>query len=84
MRWALVSHVCMLICLVGLWHAADLGTVFLIGVVAVTLLLAYEHWLVRPDNLMRVNLAFFHVNAVISVGLLVIAWLDVWISSRGG
>ena len=33
------------------------------------MLLAYEHWLVRPDDLTRVNVAFFHVNAVVSIGL---------------
>ena len=36
------------------------------------LLLAYEHWLVRPDDLSRVNQAFFQVNGVISVGLFVV------------
>ena len=30
-------------------------------------LLAYEHWLVRPDDLSRVNKAFFQVNAVVSI-----------------
>ena len=36
----------------------------------IALLLAYEHWLVRPDDLTRVNKAFFQVNGVISLGLL--------------
>jgi 4-hydroxybenzoate polyprenyltransferase len=40
------------------------------------LLLAYEHWLVRPDDLTRVNVAFFNVNAVISLGLLVLGAID--------
>jgi hypothetical protein len=31
-----------------------------------------------------VNIAFFHVNAIISVGLLLVGWLDVWIAGRGG
>lgn len=53
-----------------------LGGVFLCGVAAVALLLVYEHWLVRPDDLSRVNTAFFHVNAVISLGLLVVGTLD--------
>jgi 4-hydroxybenzoate polyprenyltransferase len=43
----------------------------------VALLLIYEHWLVRPDDLTRVQVAFFHVNAVVSVGLLVIVAVDV-------
>jgi 4-hydroxybenzoate polyprenyltransferase len=50
----------------------------LAGVVIVALLLAYEHWLVRPDDLARVNVAFFHVNAVISIGLFVVGLADLW------
>jgi len=38
----------------------------------VAMLLAYEHWIVRPDDLSRVNRAFFQVNAVVSVGLFVL------------
>ena len=41
------------------------------------LLLVYEHWLVRPDDLTRVNRAFFHVNAVVSIGLLCAGVVDV-------
>ncbi|MEM8864259.1 MAG: UbiA-like polyprenyltransferase [Planctomycetota bacterium] len=52
------------------------GVIYWIGVGAVALLLAYEHWLVRPDDLDRVNLAFFNVNAVISLGLLAVGTLD--------
>ena len=38
-------------------------------VAAVAALLVYEHVLVRPDDLSRVNAAFFNVNAIISIGL---------------
>jgi 4-hydroxybenzoate polyprenyltransferase len=48
------------------------------GVSAMTILLLYEHSLVRPDDLTRVNRAFFHVNAVVSVGLLVAGGLDLY------
>ena len=34
---------------------------------AVTALLAYEHWLVRPGDLSKVNAAFFSVNGSISL-----------------
>jgi 4-hydroxybenzoate polyprenyltransferase len=70
----------MLTCLAGLWWTAELGWVFLVGIAVVAVLLAYEHSLVRPDDLARVNLAFFHVNAVISVGLLVVALADIWLA----
>lgn len=46
------------------------------GVAAVAVLLAYEHALVRPDDLARVNTAFFNVNAVISLGLLAVGTVD--------
>jgi len=39
------------------------------AVVAVAVLLLYEHSIVRPDDLRRVNRAFFHVNAIVSVTL---------------
>lgn len=55
----------------------EFGWIFGIGVAAIAVLLVYEHWLVRPDDLTRVNQAFFHVNAVISLGLLAVGSLDV-------
>jgi 4-hydroxybenzoate polyprenyltransferase len=79
LKIALVSHVLAVAALGGLWYVADLGLVFLIGIVGVTALLAYEHWLVKPDDLTRVNIAFFNVNAMISVGLFVFGWADVWL-----
>lgn len=56
-----------------------LGTIYLVGIVAVAILLAYEHWLVRPDDLTRVNVAFFNVNAIISIGLFVVGALDLYL-----
>jgi 4-hydroxybenzoate polyprenyltransferase len=78
LRTALVCHGAMLAALVGLYTLASppLGVVYLIGIGGVALLLAYEHWLVRPDDLSRVNQAFFHVNGVISVGLFLLVLLQ--------
>ena len=80
LRIASLSHLLTVACLLGLWSTAHLGALFLVSVIAVALLLAYEHWLVRPDDLTRVNVAFFHVNAIISLGLFVVGLLDVWIA----
>ncbi|MEM6654401.1 MAG: UbiA-like polyprenyltransferase [Planctomycetota bacterium] len=52
------------------------GAVFWLAVAAVAGLLVYEHRLVRPDDLDRVNVAFFNVNAVISIGLLAVGAVD--------
>ena len=52
------------------------GRIYLSGIAAIAMLLFYEHRIVRPDDLTRVNQAFFYVNAVVSVGLLVIGAVD--------
>jgi 4-hydroxybenzoate polyprenyltransferase len=80
LRVALLCHVATVALLVALYFVASplLGAVYLAGVAAVAALLAYEHWLVKPSDLTRVNQAFFQVNAVISVGLLAVVLLD-WV-----
>jgi 4-hydroxybenzoate polyprenyltransferase len=60
-------HVIMLLLLIALFPAFALGKLALAGVVAVALLLLYEHSLVKPDDLSRLNAAFFTMNGVISV-----------------
>lgn len=55
-----------------------LGWIYYSGLTAIALLLMYEHRLVRPDDLTRVNAAFFVVNAVVSLGLLAVTALDVF------
>jgi 4-hydroxybenzoate polyprenyltransferase len=79
LRAALACHLAMLALLFALYWvgAPELGTIYLVGVVAVAMLLVYEHWLVRPDDLSRVNRAFFQVNAVISLGLFAIVLLQI-------
>ena len=79
LRLALVCHAVVVALLVLLYFLASppLGYVFLTGVAAVAGLLAYEHWLVRPDDLSRVNQAFFQVNGIISVGLFVVVLVQV-------
>lgn len=73
LRLAALCHAIMFALLAGLFFASPhLGTLFLCGLAAVGALLIYEHRLVRPDDLTRVNRAFFHVNGVISVGLLIL------------
>jgi len=78
LRVALACHVTMLAFLAGLFFASThLGTIYLVGLAAIAALVAYQHWLVRPDDLTRVNRAFFQVNGVISVGLFLIVLVQV-------
>jgi 4-hydroxybenzoate polyprenyltransferase len=60
-------HLAMLGCLVALVFVFQLGAFSLAGVAAVALLLAYEQSLVKPDDLSRVNAAFFTMNGYLSV-----------------
>ncbi len=78
LRVAALCHLLMVILLIVLYRAAapQLGVIYLTGIAAVALLLIYEHWLVRPDDLSRVNQAFFQVNGIISVGLFLVVVLQ--------
>ena len=58
------------------WTYPGLGWIYDGGIVALALLLVYEHSLVRPDDLTQVNRAFFQVNALVSIGLLLITSID--------
>lgn len=78
LRIAMLSHAVMLIFLAVLPLAfPPFSWIYGIGVGLIALLLVYEHALVKPDNLTQVNRAFFHVNAVISIGLLVVGAIDI-------
>jgi len=64
---ARVFHLIMVGLLVTLLLAFGLGKLAAAGVLAVILLLAYEHSLVKPYDLSKLNAAFFTMNGVISV-----------------
>ncbi|MEM9185960.1 MAG: 4-hydroxybenzoate octaprenyltransferase [Planctomycetota bacterium] len=77
LRLAAACHAATVLCLAALPMVyPPFGWVYGAGIACVAALLLYEHLLVKPNNLDRVNLAFFNVNAVISVGLLVVGTMD--------
>ena len=53
------------------------GLLYIIGAVVVAALLVYEHLLVRPDDLRRLDAAFFTTNGVISITFFAFVLLDV-------
>lgn len=77
LRLAAACHAVMLVPLVALGIVYPLGWIYFVGVGAVAALLLYEHLIVRPENLTRVNMAFFNVNITISLGLLLFGVADV-------
>ncbi|HTV07223.1 MAG TPA: UbiA-like polyprenyltransferase [Acidobacteriaceae bacterium] len=66
-RIARILHLMMLGLLIWLVQSFALGHVAWIGVVAVAVLLFYEHLIVAPGDLRRLNAAFFTMNGVISM-----------------
>jgi 4-hydroxybenzoate polyprenyltransferase len=87
LRIAALCHLIMLVALATLPFThllggpeLGLGWIYWAGLISVGLLLSYEHALVRPDDLTRVNLAFFNINAVVSIGLFLVVSLDLLIT----
>jgi 4-hydroxybenzoate polyprenyltransferase len=64
---ARLAHAATIACLVAVGLGLPVGVLYWLGVAAVALLLAYEHSLVRPGDLRRLDTAFFTMNGVISV-----------------
>lgn len=64
---ARTMHIVMLALLLWLVHLFALGAVALVGIAAVAALLLYEHLIISPGDLRRLNAAFFTMNGVISV-----------------
>lgn len=62
-----ILHVAMIASLCALVYAFHLGPLSWAGIAAVIILLIYEHGLVKPNDLSRVNAAFFTVNGYVSV-----------------
>ena len=58
----------------------DIGVFYWLGVIAVAVLLVYEHALVRPGNLRRLDAAFFLVNGIISVTFFAFVLVDAILS----
>jgi 4-hydroxybenzoate polyprenyltransferase len=73
---ARLMHGLMLLLLIAFVAAFGLGKLAIIGVIAVALLLAYEHSLVSARDLSRLNAAFFTMNGIISVVLFLFVAAD--------
>ncbi len=75
---ARVNHAVTAAALAALGLMMGLGVVYWVGWVAVAALLIYEHSLVRPGDLSRLDMAFFNVNGYIAVIVLVAVVGGLW------
>jgi 4-hydroxybenzoate polyprenyltransferase len=75
--WAsALLHVVTVACLAGVGVVLGRGVAYTAGVVIVGALLVYEHMLVRPNDLSKLNRAFFDLNGYVSMAFLICVGLD--------
>jgi 4-hydroxybenzoate polyprenyltransferase len=79
LRVAKLLHVAMIGCLAALVWTLHLGALSVAGIGAVAGLLIYEHSLVKPDDLSRVDAAFFTMNGYVSVLFFVFWAADIFL-----
>lgn len=73
-----ILHLLMVLILLILPRYTNLGIIYLVGVFIITALLFYEHSLVTSKDLSKINMAFFTVNGIISIGLMGITIIDIF------
>lgn len=73
-------HVASVAAMLWVASACSLGLPYLVGVAACAALMGYEHWMVRPGDLSRVNAAFFNVNAIVACLYLAAVIMSLWLT----
>lgn len=79
LRLAAILHLAMWLVLASiplLQSSLRLGTIYYVALIIVAALLIRQHRIVNPNDLSRVNEAFFNLNAVISLGFTLLAAID--------
>ena len=72
-------HVGTVACLVGAGWVLGRGAAYMAGVGLIAALLTYEHAIVRPGDLSRIDKAFFDINGYVSVAFLAFVGVDAWL-----
>jgi 4-hydroxybenzoate polyprenyltransferase len=72
-------HVVTVVAMVLLARAGGLGFIYLAGVALIAGILIWEHAIVRPNDLSRLDMAFFNLNGYVSVAFFVATLADVLI-----
>jgi 4-hydroxybenzoate polyprenyltransferase len=75
-------HLCTVLFLALVGMAAQAGFFYWLGFSAVSAVLLWEHRIVTPGDLSRINRAFFDYNAYVSIGYFLFTLADVLISSH--
>ncbi|PZE22207.1 UbiA-like polyprenyltransferase [Paenibacillus xerothermodurans] len=78
-RW---FHAVTAVGLFTLFYLANLSWLYLVGIVIATVLLFYQHKIVTPHNLSRLNTAFFTLNSVLSAVVFLFTLVDLVVLSK--
>lgn len=79
LRLSSILHILMIIVLVIFMYFTNLGIIYFGGVCFTCIMLFYEHSLIKPHDLSKINMAFFTVNGMISIVLMIVTLVDVFI-----
>ena len=77
LRVARLFHIVTIALLIAVGVLGSYGTPYYVGVALVGVLLSYEHSLVSPTDLSRVNVAFFTLNGLVSLSFMAAVILQV-------
>ncbi|MED4581412.1 UbiA-like polyprenyltransferase [Brevibacillus choshinensis] len=77
---ARICHIITFVGLMSLYVVADLSIWFLLGVLISGAILIYEHTLVKPTDLSKLDVAFFSMNGILSVVMFAFTMIDLVIS----
>ncbi|MGQ9501936.1 MAG: UbiA-like polyprenyltransferase [Anaerolineae bacterium] len=79
LRLARLNHALTMALLAALGVLMALGWVYWLALLIVAALFLYEHRLVSPHDLSRVNIAFFNVNGYIALVMFFATWIALWV-----
>jgi 4-hydroxybenzoate polyprenyltransferase len=77
-------HLLTVLCLALVGLTAELGLIYWLGFGAVAAVLFWEHRIVTPNDLSRINRAFFDFNAYVSIGYFLATLADILLAARAG
>lgn len=74
-----LAHILTIVLLIIVGLLLHLGLLYWLGLFIAASLLAYEHWLVNPKDLSKLNVAFFNMNGYIAVVVFLSTFLAIFI-----
>lgn len=74
---AKILHLFAFIFFISIMNFTNLGYIYLSGIIISGLLMIYEHSVISKDDLSKINLAFFNMNAYISIIIMIFTIIDI-------